>query len=144
MLNVSNNRLIKARSAFYCPCSFYCLISLPPALLPTLFRNITRIVRNIKYNECAIDNKMGSHARKSLPVYDVKNQKRTTHNGTKPILKRNALPLWLNIANKMTKVAFINGTIAKIITSLRMSSAQATSGRSNRNKDTRNILFIFS
>jgi len=87
---------------------------------------------------------MGSHARKSLPLYDVKNQKRTTHKGTKPILKRNALPLWLNIANKMTRVAFINGTIAKIITSLRMSSAQATSGRSNRNKDTRNILFIFS
>jgi len=87
---------------------------------------------------------MGSHARKSLPVYDVKNQKRTTHNGMKPIFKRKALPLWLNIANKMTMMALTNGTIAKIITSLRMSSAQATCGRSNRNKDARNILFIFS
>jgi hypothetical protein len=69
---------------------------------------------------------MGSHARKSLPVYDVKNQKKTTHNGTKPILKRKALTLWLNMENKMTMMALTNGTIAKIITSLRMSSAQAT------------------
>jgi hypothetical protein len=86
---------------------------------------------------------MGSHARKSLPVYDVKNQKRITHNGMKPIFKRKALPLWLNMANKMTVITFTNGTIAKIITSLRMSSAQATCGRSNRNKDARNIIFIF-
>jgi hypothetical protein len=69
---------------------------------------------------------MGSHARKSLLVYDVKNQKKTTHNGTKPILKRKALTLWLNMENKMTMMALTNGTIAKIITSLRMSSAQAT------------------
>ena len=86
---------------------------------------------------------MGSHARKSLPVYDVKNQKRITHNGMKPIFKRKALPLWLNMANKMTVITFTNGTIAKIITSLRMSSAQATCGRSNKKKDVRNILFIF-
>jgi hypothetical protein len=87
---------------------------------------------------------MGSHVRKSLSVYDAKNQKRTTHNGTKAIFKRKALPLWLNIANKITRMALTNGTRAKIITILRMSSAQATCGRSNRNKDARNILFIFS
>jgi hypothetical protein len=68
---------------------------------------------------------MGSHARRSLPVYDEKNQKRTSHPITRPECRRNTLPLRLTTANTTAKTPLTNGIREKAITIPRIFWAQA-------------------